>query len=210
MRRVVIAFTCLLPAVSACASKQKPDDPRMITTAQANRAGLGGAMQAPLRDMNVVRTKIPQILLDAMVDPYARPPSSDCLTLAGIVGPLNETLGPDLDIVPPKEDEDLIDRGKGFVGDQALGAVAGAASDLIPMRGWVRRLTGAEKHDSLVQAAAAAGGVRRAYLKGLGEARGCDPPATPDHTRTWLPKEEDKPRFPIRLPGMGGRDSTPD
>jgi hypothetical protein len=27
----------------------------------------------------------------------------------------------------------------------------------------------------------ASGAIRRAYLKGLGEARGCDPPATPQH-----------------------------
>jgi hypothetical protein len=32
-----------------------------------------------------------------------------------------------------------------------------------------------------VQHAMASGAIRRAYLKGLGEARGCDPPATPQH-----------------------------
>nr|QQZ48666.1 hypothetical protein JKL49_14210 [Phenylobacterium glaciei] len=46
--------------------------------------------------------------------------------------------------------------------------MAGAASDLIPFRGWVRRLSGAQRHDSLVTAAINAGAVRRAYLKGLG------------------------------------------
>ncbi len=45
----------------------------------------------------------------------------------------------------------------------------------------MRKLSGAEKHDSLVQHAMASGAIRRAYLKGLGEARGCDPPATPQH-----------------------------
>jgi hypothetical protein len=59
--------------------------------------------------------------------------------------------------------------------------MASAAQDLIPMRGWVRKLSGAEKHDKLVQSAMASGAIRRAYLKGLGEARGCDPPATPQH-----------------------------
>jgi hypothetical protein len=207
MRRTLIALACTLPALSAlgaCASHKEagPEDPRLVTTSEANRSGLSSAMQAPLRDVNVVRTKIPQVLLDAMVDPYARPPSVDCLTLAELIRPLNDTLGDDLDLVPPSEDEDLIDRGKGWAGDTALGAVAGAASDLLPMRGWVRKLSGAEKHDQLVQAAAAGGAVRRAYLKGLGEARGCEPPATPDHTRTNLPREEPKkgPRFPIRLP----------
>ena len=47
----------------------------------------------------------------------------------------------------------------------------------IPFRGVVRKLSGAESHDRLVQSAIIAGNVRRAYLKGLGEARGCMPPA---------------------------------
>jgi hypothetical protein len=105
--------------------------------------------------------------------------------------------------VPAESDEDLLDRGKGMAGDAALSALAGAASDLIPMRGWVRKLTGAEKHDRLVQSAAAAGAIRRGYLKGLGEARGCDPPATPDHTRSTLPRDPKPgsgPRYPTRLP----------
>lgn len=175
----------------------------MMTTAQANRSGIGGAVQAPLRDVNIIRTKIPQVLLDAMADPYARPANTDCPSLAELIRPLDETLGEDLDLVPPQGDEDLIDRGKGMAGDAALSALAGAASDLIPMRGWVRKLTGAEKHDNLVTAAAAAGAVRRGYLKGLGEARGCDPPATPDHTRTYLPRDPKRPgapRYPTRLP----------
>jgi hypothetical protein len=74
-----------------------------------------------------------------------------------------------------------MDRGKRMAGSAAFGAMASAAQDLIPMRGWVRKLSGAEKHDSLVQHAMASGAIRRAYLKGLGEARGCEPPATPQH-----------------------------
>jgi hypothetical protein len=41
----------------------------------------------------------------------------------------------------------------------------------------------------------ASGAIRRAYLKGLGEARGCDPPATPQHLAKPAPAVVEK-RFP--------------
>jgi len=45
------------------------------------------------------------------------------------------------------------------------------------MRSWIRKLSGAERRDREVQEAIAAGIARRTYLKGVGEARGCKPPA---------------------------------
>jgi hypothetical protein len=81
----------------------------------------------------------------------------------------------------------------------ALTVASGAASDVIPFRGWIRKLSGAEQHDRYVQAAITAGAVRRAYLKGLGEAKGCDPPATPSHERAGAPiiDQSMKPKYPI-------------
>ncbi|PTS90424.1 hypothetical protein, partial [Caulobacter sp. HMWF009] len=173
--------------------------------------GLSGAVSAPLRDVNLLRTKIPPILLEAMKDPYARPPLVTCKVLTDLVIPLDGALGEDFDQKSPQEDEDLLDRGRKAAGTAALGAVASAAQDMIPFRGWVRKLSGAEAHDRLVQSAIASGVVRRAYLKGLGEARGCPPPATPHHKPPPPPVVVDpgmpppvnpdgprKPRFPIR------------
>jgi hypothetical protein len=65
--------------------------------------------------------------------------------------------------------------------DATLDALREAVTDSIPFHSWVRLLTGAQRHDQMVYAAITAGVVRRAYLKGLGEARGCDPPAVPRH-----------------------------
>ena len=109
--------------------------------------------------------------------------------------PLNHALGADLD-EEAKDEDDLMDQGR----VTALGAVAGFTQDVIPFRGWVRKLTGAEQHDKLVQSAIVAGGVRRAYLKGLGEARGCNPPATPNHAYQAkdVIQQELKPRYPVR------------
>lgn len=181
--RSLSLLAVVLPLLAACASKSEPPPRKIQTTSEANKDGIAGAAGAPLRDMNLLRTKIPPALLEAMADPYARPPGKkiSCDTLIALVTPLDLALGEDLDRRPPEEDEDLMDRGKRMAGSAAFGAMASAAQDLIPMRGWVRKLSGAEKHDRLVQSAMASGAVRRAYLKGLGEARGCNPPATPQH-----------------------------
>uniref|UniRef100_B0T8H7 Lipoprotein n=1 Tax=Caulobacter sp. (strain K31) TaxID=366602 RepID=B0T8H7_CAUSK len=181
--RSLLLLAIALPLLTACASGAEPPPQRIQTTSDANKDGLSGAASAPLRDMNVLRTKIPPTLLEAMADPYARPPGKkiSCDTLIMLVAPLDLALGEDVDRHPPEENEDLMDRGKRMAGSAAFGAMASAAQDLIPMRGWVRKLSGAEKHDRLVQSAIASGAIRRAYLKGLGESRGCNPPATPQH-----------------------------
>lgn len=219
MRRTLLLAAFLTVAASglAAARQQNPPatptsetDERIRSTSEANRDGITGAMTAPLRDVNVIRTKIPRILLEAMDDPYKRPARADCASLIALVQPLDAALGEDIDANPPTEDEDLMDRGRKAAGEAALGAVASAAQDMIPMRGWVRKLTGAEKHDRLVQSAIASGAVRRAYLKGLGESRGCNPPATPQHKPPAAPPVVDpgmppppdpygprRPRFPI-------------
>lgn len=180
-----------------------PPDPenQLKTSDQMKRESVQGAATAPLRDLNMVRSKIPQVLLQALEDPYARPPRSfKCPALSALVRPLDEALGPDIDRILPG-DENLMDRGR----STALGAAADFASDAIPFRGWVRKLSGAEAHDRLVQSAIIAGNVRRAYLKGLGESKGCMPPATPSHERAAAkqvvaeqPKSGLKPRYPTR------------
>jgi len=169
--------------------------PKVQTTNEANRESVKGAAESPLRDLNVLRTKIPPVLLQAMADPYERPKSKGCPELKGLIHPLNDALGPDLDAPEPDQD-DLMGRGKGT----AFGMMAGAASDVIPFRGWIRKLTGAERHDRIVQQAITAGAVRRSYLKGLGEAKGCDPPATPSHQLAGTPVIDQvmKPKYPIR------------
>jgi len=151
----------------------------MKTSDQLKRESVQGAATTPLRDLNVVRAKIPPVLLQAMDDPYSRPPRSfKCAALIALIRPLDEALGPDIDRVAVG-DENLMDRGK----STALGVAGDLAADAIPFRGFVRKLSGAEAHDRLVQSAIIAGNVRRAYLKGLGESKGCTPPATPSHER---------------------------
>jgi hypothetical protein len=186
-----------LPLLAGCLTSREDGSPKVETTSEANRESLKGAAEAPLRDVNVLRTKIPEVLLYSMADPYSRPPSGwKCADLIAMVEPLDDALGDDLDV--PAAQQGMKEKGRGSV----LGLAAGAASDAIPFRSWVRRLSGAERHDQLVQNAITAGAVRRGYLKGLGEAKGCNPPATPSHVKAGseIPSQGVRPRYPIKMP----------
>lgn len=200
MRMLLTSLACL--SLTACASLgNSPPPGRVQTTDQINKSSVTGAVTAPARDLNMLRTKIPQVLLDALEDPYRRPSPATCAEIIAQVRPLYEALGADIDDPDTGgDDRGLIDKGRDVAEDTALGFVADAAQDLIPLRGWVRRLSGAERHDKLVRAAITAGGIRRGYLKGLGESRGCKPPATPSHLKSTLPKEPPRkgPKYPIK------------
>jgi hypothetical protein len=137
------------------------------------------AAMAPLGDLHVVTAEIPEVLLAALKEPYRVPSDPSCAGLTTAVAALNAVLGPDLDNRATPANPGLLERGVSAVGDAAIGAVRGTAEALIPYRKWVRRLSGAEKYSQQVAAAIAAGGVRRSFLKGMGQAGGCAAPAAP-------------------------------
>jgi hypothetical protein len=194
---VPLTLSAMAVVLAGCLTTRDNGSPKVETTSEANRESIKGAAEAPLRDVNVLRTKIPEVLLYAEADPYSRPPTGwKCKDLIAMVEPLEDALGDDLDA--PSQQPGMKEKGKSSV----MGFAAGAASDMIPFRSWVRKLTGAERHDQLVQDAITAGAVRRAYLKGLGEAKGCNPPATPSHVKAGseIPTQGTHPRYPIKLP----------
>jgi hypothetical protein len=137
------------------------------------------AVEAPLADLNLVQQKIPAVLEAAVKAPYALPSNRACPALANEVRGLDAALGADLDTPPTAADPGLVARGTNLVGDTANDALRGAAESVIPFRGWVRKLDGAERHSRAVAAAIAAGSVRRAFLKGVGHALDCAAPAAP-------------------------------
>jgi len=145
--------------------------PGPLLTPDANgSANLGNAASTPMHDMNIFRQRIPPVLLAAMADPYARPPRS-CAALTARILEIDDAMGPDMDAVIPAGE-------KKTSGLPLLHALSGM---LLPFSGAIRTISGAQKHDQQVVAAIFAGGIRRGYLKGLGEAHGCGPPATPRH-----------------------------
>lgn len=137
------------------------------------------AATTPLSDLNLVHAPIPPVLAQALRAPYAGPAERSCAALAGDVQALDGALGADLDTPPPAGDPGLVARGSNAAGDAAVGALRGAAEGVVPFRGWVRKLSGAERYSREVAAAIAAGTVRRAYLKGVGQSLGCEAPAAP-------------------------------
>jgi hypothetical protein len=171
-------------ALAGCASGPSQSPPAPITSSDkpgAAEAAVGQAVTTPLSDLNLVQAPIPAALREAHKAPYATPADSSCEQLASLVQALDEVLGTDLDAPPTPGNPGLVERGSKEVGNAAAGALKSAAEGIVPFRGWVRKLSGAERYSKEVAAAIAAGTVRRAYLKGLGEARGCAAPAAPHH-----------------------------
>lgn len=172
LKHTALLFLSLL---GACASPvaERPAAP------QTEGAAVSQAAVTPLKDLNLVHGEIPAVLLAAQKAPYAPPADTACAALVAEVSALDAALGADLDTPPTPNNAGLIERGASSVGSAATGALRGAAEGIVPFRGWIRKLTGAERYSNQVAAAIAAGTVRRAYLKGLGQAGGCRAPAAP-------------------------------
>lgn len=156
------------------------------------------AATAPLEDLNLKQKAIPPVLVRAVADPYDLTGLTRCEPIAAEIGRLDAALGPDLDEAPPP---DTRSRGKKAV-DAAYGAgvegVRDTTRDVLPFRSWIRKLTGAAKHDRAIAKAIQSGGVRRGYLKGVGMRMNCAPPAAP----SWFVPVEIKPPEPPRPVGL--------
>ncbi|MFN4039253.1 MAG: hypothetical protein ACK4IB_07940 [Erythrobacter sp.] len=122
----------------------------------------------PLSDLNINTKDIPDLLVQALVDPYASAGLTTCSTLIGEITRLNEVLG---------EDYDAYAQGKG--GIDVGRAAQSLVGSVIPFRGLVREVSGAASKERGMQAAIMAGMVRRGFLKGIGQQRKCKVPARP-------------------------------
>ena len=165
--RPTFALALLLPALALGACATKP----VQTAEQTTKQGVNDAAHAPFEDFNLVRSKIPVVLIQAVSDPYARPQPLTCDGLAAELTRLDDALGPDFDT--PKATRSRMDRGADFAATAGAKAMKDLTEGWIPMRNWVRYMTGAEQHSKDVQGALSAGQARRAYLKGLAQSEGC-------------------------------------
>ncbi|HEY0060513.1 MAG TPA: hypothetical protein VGC21_00245 [Telluria sp.] len=125
-----------------------------------------------MRDLNIAPTDIPRVLLEAKLKPYLTPADQSCDGLRSQVNLLDDVLGPDVDAEAVELAKGA--QAKSALSNAAAGALQKTVEGAIPFRGWVRKLTGAERHSAEATAAISAGTARRAFLKGLAVAKSCE------------------------------------
>jgi hypothetical protein len=140
-------------------------DDRPITDRQP---GAMDVVKTPVTDLNLSRTEIPALLVEAEQRPYSLVNLGSCEQLIAAVEELDGILGPDLDL--PQAERARFNKGK--IAQWAIGT-------FIPFRSLIREVSGANKQERQITAAIQAGLARRGFLKGVGTARGCKYPASP-------------------------------
>ena len=126
----------------------------------------------PLRDLNIMRERLPEVLVEAVVATYASEKLADCEDIEREIARLDAALGSDLD-----SEQDETDR-------LSMGKLAeSAVASFIPFRSVIREISGAAEAQRALREAVVAGFTRRGFLKGLGEARDCAYPARPLNVR---------------------------
>jgi hypothetical protein len=143
------------------------------------RRGVSGAASIPLRDVGLIRPEIP-LLLRNLQYPYSTATLTNCAAVTHEINQLDGVLGPES--YQPGPNRNIWDRSGDFVEDQTIQAAEDAASDLIPFRSWVRRISGASRAERDALRAVANGQQRRTFLRGYGASLGCPsiiPPPPP-------------------------------
>lgn len=170
--RFALLITCLILPVSAYAQDAKPAESKPAEAKEPDKPvsdrspSMGDAVATPASDLNLKKDTIPPLLLTAHERPYTLVGLRRCPEIAAAVGELDAVLGPDVDL--PVEARNRMTAGR--VAQAAVGS-------FIPFRGLIREISGANEQERKIQTAVQAGVARRAYLKGVGEARGCRYPA---------------------------------
>lgn len=139
---------------------------------------VGDVATTPISDLNLAKDKIPEVLLASAEAPYAPAAGTGCDGIKVAIADLDRVLGPDYDLQDTENDR----LSEGRIAQSVVGS-------FIPFRSIIREVSGAADHKRQFEAAITAGLVRRAFLKGLGQASGCPYPARPAFTRIAVADE---------------------
>jgi hypothetical protein len=141
--------------------------------------GAWATVQSPLEDVGLKRQPIPEKLQQIVDNPYAMPPQMLCEGIRKEIAELDAVLGADVctianptgQNVPPSgkvvsRKGKYVEKGASAARDQAVGIVS-SKTNILPFRGAIRYVSGADRHAKEVARAYEAGKLRRAFLKGL-------------------------------------------
>lgn len=163
------------PAPRAAESAPAAGQPSFGETAQS---AASEAARQPLKDVGLMRRPIPPALA-RISDPYAAPSGPGCGWLMYEINQIDMVLEPETVAPGHVDDRSGVDRGRDMAGAAMVDAAKSAFVGLLPARGIIRRLSGADQADKAYREAEARGRVRRGYLKGMAQAQNCvvTPPA---------------------------------
>ena len=152
----VLAFAALAPLY---AQEGAPEDSTVKDTANSVTEPFDGKEVPP---------KL-QAIQDA---PYSLSGLGKCAAIIREITELDAVLGPDVN--------ETVDKSRAKKREETAGRVAGSvAGSVIPFRGLIGEVTGANAERRRYAEAVYAGTVRRGFLKGVGLERGCKAPARP-------------------------------
>lgn len=163
----VLASLALVASASpAAAQNQAAERPRSTEKIAQD------VVVQPMQDVGIDRKDIPENLLRIQDRPYSLAGIRTCTQIRQAIGDMDAVLGDDLDAPYEATRDDKRKDTAGKVGGLIV-------NSLLPFRGVIREISGAAAQDRRYNAAVYAGVVRRSFLKGIGQQRGCKYPAAP-------------------------------
>ncbi len=176
--RNVLVLGALI-GLSACATHSGTDSRAQSSTSSSTNstrddltAAANEAAVQPFRDIGIVRRKVPAALA-RIGDPYAPPSGETCQWISYEIQQLDEALKGEVATNTGPDNRSMQAKGGSMAKTGATEAVRGVGSMLVPQRGLIRMLSGASKSDRLYEEAEQRGMVRRGYLRGLADSKGC-------------------------------------
>lgn len=169
MHRTVIALVSLgfiASALPASAQNQAADKPRTTEKVAED------VVTQPVQDVGIDKKDIPQNLIAIQDKPYSLAGIKTCAQIRSAIGDMDAVLGEDLDAPYEATRDDKRKDTAGKVGGLIVNSI-------IPFRSVIREISGAAAQERRYNAAVYAGVVRRSFLKGIGQQRGCKYPAAP-------------------------------
>jgi hypothetical protein len=161
----IVSIAALALALSAApALAQTAVDPENVKAEDV--------VMSPLSDVNLKKKDIPAVLDAALAGPYDLSGIQSCAGFATAISDLDVVLGDDIDVAAEKTGDEKMGNSAGTIAKSVIGS-------FIPFRGVIRELSGANAQERGWQRAIYAGAVRRAFLKGMGQSKGCAYPARP-------------------------------